>query len=223
MAQDSTIVDLQLDLTTLGFWAMGVDGIKSPQLDIAVRAFQKTNGLVADGIAGPKTRGKLTQLVANRLQLLVLHCSATRQGMEVTAGQIVRFHTSKEGRNWSRPGYSDIIELDGRLVNVWKYDNDEFVTSWETSNGMLGAFNKNARHICYVGGCDLEGKTKDTRNEAQLATMEKYIKQTIANYPNIVVIGHHAIQLKGCPSFNVPDYLRSILVSRKNTGNFRLY
>jgi septum formation topological specificity factor MinE len=221
--QKFEIVDLELDMATLGYWSEGVTGIPTLRLTDAVRVFQKANGLVADGIAGPKTRGKLTELVKNRLQLLVLHCSATRQGLAVTAKQIAHYHTSKEGRGWSRPGYADIIELDGKLVNVWKQDDDDFVSSWETTNGMLGAFNKNARHICYVGGCDLQGNTKDTRNAAQLETMKNYILEVVKRYPNIVIIGHHAIQNKGCPSFNVPKYLESIGVGRKNMGNFRLY
>ena len=56
---------LQTDLVYLGYNLGGysIDGGFGTYTELAVRAFQKDNGLVVDGIAGEKTLGKLKELV----------------------------------------------------------------------------------------------------------------------------------------------------------------
>lgn len=60
------------------------------------------------------------------LKYLVLHCTATPEGRDVTAADIRRMHTSPKsagGRGWSKPGYTDIIRLDGTVERI--VDNNE--------------------------------------------------------------------------------------------------
>ncbi len=58
--------DLQAKLTQLGY-SLGVqDGIFGTRTRQAVVAFQREQGLVADGIAGPKTMQRLNELTGNR-------------------------------------------------------------------------------------------------------------------------------------------------------------
>jgi N-acetylmuramoyl-L-alanine amidase len=215
-------VSEQLNLTTLGYWDKGVTGREMQGFSESVREFQGVHGLKADGIIGSVTRSYMRDLVGRRLQLLVLHCSATPEGVNIRAERIVEYHLKNRG--WSRPGYRDIIELDGKLVNVRKYDEDDLVSDWEVTNGMLTSFNRNAAHICYIGGVHaVTGKAKDTRTAEQMQTMNDYVLKTIERFKEIVVIGHKAVQNKGCPCFDVPDYLRSLSVPEKNIGSFRLY
>lgn len=54
-----TIFDLQQALAARGFDPGPVDGVNGPLTLRAVRAFQRSVGLDADGIVGPLTRGKL--------------------------------------------------------------------------------------------------------------------------------------------------------------------
>ena len=58
--------ELQRDLTGIGYDTYGVDGIFGPKTLNAVQSFQKANGLVVDGIAGPNTKAKLTELVSQK-------------------------------------------------------------------------------------------------------------------------------------------------------------
>jgi N-acetylmuramoyl-L-alanine amidase len=158
----------------------------------------------------------------NFLNFLVIHCTATPIGKAFTKDDIIRWHTNPlhlGGRGWSRPGYSDIVYLDGSLVNLIPYNTDDFVDLWEISNGVEG-INGRSRHIVYVGGMDKENKIpQDTRNEEQKETLEIYVKYTIKRHPEIQVLGHYqAPNAKGkaCPSFNVPEWLESIGVQSNN-------
>lgn len=158
----------------------------------------------------------------NKLNFLIIHCTATPEGRAVSKDDIIRWHTnplSKGGRGWKRPGYSDIVTLDGDLVNIIPFNTDDFVDLWEISNGVAG-LNGNSRHIVYAGGMDKEGKTsKDTRTKQQLETLEVYVKFTIKRHPKIQVLGHNEAPNahgKACPSFNTGEWLRSIGVSEEN-------
>lgn len=158
----------------------------------------------------------------NTLKYLVIHCTATPEGRAVSKEDIIRWHTSpvsQGGRGWSRPGYADIVTLDGQLVNILPFNTDNTVDAWEISNGATG-MNGNSRHIVFAGGMDAQNKLpKDTRTVTQKETLEIYVKYTIKRHPNILVLGHYeAPNAKGksCPSFNVPDWLRSIGIPDQN-------
>jgi len=156
-----------------------------------------------------------------KLNYLALHCTATPEGFPVTREDIIRMHTYPVhlgGRGWKRPGYSDIIYLDGSLVNISSFDQDDNVDNWEITNGIKG-LNGQARHIVYVGGLDKQGrKPLDTRTEGQRHTMEIYVKYMVLRHPYIKVMGHNQAPnaKKACPSFDVPEWLRSIGIRDKN-------
>ena len=59
------VVDLQTRLQALGFelGSRGIDGVFRERTELAVRAFQQSHGLVADGKVGPKTWPKLIVMV----------------------------------------------------------------------------------------------------------------------------------------------------------------
>lgn len=153
-----------------------------------------------------------------KLTFLVIHCSATRAGQEITSAQIRKMHTSPppQGRGWKQVGYSDILHLDGTIENLVPYDADEFVQPREITNGVTGQ-NSISRHICYIGGVDTDGKTaKDTRTEAQKLALGNYIKQCIAAHTTIRVAGHYDFQNKACPSFSVQEFCESLGIAKKN-------
>ena len=53
------MIRLQTALKNLGLYALKIDGIYGKGTLAAVKAYQRKNGLKVDGIAGPKTLGKL--------------------------------------------------------------------------------------------------------------------------------------------------------------------
>jgi hypothetical protein len=147
-----------------------------------------------------------------RLRYLVIHCTATPEGREVSSADIRRWHTSPppKGRGWNQVGYTDMIHLDGRTERLVENNEDAWVDPWEITNGAKG-YNSVSRHVVYVGGLASDAKTaKDTRTAAQLKTMTAYVKSFHKRFPDVRIIGHNEVAAKDCPSFDVQRWLRSI-------------
>jgi len=183
----------------------------------AVKEFQKDNKISVDGVVGPETwqylygEGKL-------LEYLFIHCSATREGLDLTGDDILRMHTSPTrlgGRGWRKPGYSRVFQLDGSVDILNEYDNNAFVSANEITNGAL-RYNHNSVHICYIGGISKAGDFKDTRTLSQLEAMRVFVVDFIRKFPNVKVVGHHQTANKGCPCFWVPDWAKYIGLEDKN-------
>lgn len=151
----------------------------------------------------------------SRLKYLVIHCTATPEGREVTAADIRHWHcdpVSKGGRGWKQVGYTDLIHLDGNVERLVDNNEDANVDPWEVTNGAAG-YNSVSRHIVYAGGVDANDrkKTRDTRTEAQKEALRKYVLDFHRRFPTVRIVGHRELNpSKACPSFNVGSWLKSI-------------
>ena len=146
------------------------------------------------------------------MQYLVIHCTATPEGREVSADEIRRWHTAPPpaGSGWKQVGYTDMVHLDGRVERLVNNNEDAQVDSWEVTNGAAG-YNSVSRHIVYVGGCDKAGKPKDTRTAEQHEALKRYVEDFHRRFPQIRIVGHHELNPgKACPSFDVGKWLREI-------------
>lgn len=146
-----------------------------------------------------------------KLQYLVIHCTATPEGREVSAADIRRWHTSPApaGRGWKQVGYTDLLHLDGRVERLVANNEDANVDPWEITNGAAG-YNSISRHIVYAGGCDVSMKPKDTRTAAQKEALRKYVFDFHARHPSVKIVGHNQLAAKACPSFDVAAWLLEI-------------
>ncbi|WP_294549526.1 N-acetylmuramoyl-L-alanine amidase [uncultured Bacteroides sp.] len=148
-----------------------------------------------------------------KLERLVLHCTATPEGRNVTSNEIRAWHTnpvSKGGRGWKQVGYTDMIHLDGRVERLVQNNEDNVVDNWEITNGAQG-YNSTSRHVVYVGGVARDGKTpRDTRTSAQLEAMAAYVRDFHRRFPDVRIVGHNELAAKACPSFDVQKWLVSI-------------
>ncbi len=150
------------------------------------------------------------------VELLIIHCTATPKGREVSSADIRQWHTSPPpaGRGWRQVGYTDMIHLNGRVERLASNNDDGKVDPWEITNGAAG-FNSKSRHVVYVGG-GVKG-AEDTRTFAQKPALKKYVTDFVSRVPSVKVAGHYQLNSgKKCPSFNVPTWLRSIGVQPKN-------
>lgn len=152
-----------------------------------------------------------------KLQYLVLHCTATPEGREVSSNDIRAWHTnpvSKGGRGWKQVGYTDLIHLNGEVERLVNNNEDANVDPWEITNGAKG-YNSISRHVVYVGGVVADGETaKDTRTKAQKEAMEGYVKEFHRKHPNVRIIGHNEVAAKDCPSFDVQVWLKEIGINQ---------
>ena len=150
-----------------------------------------------------------------RMKYLVLHCTATPEGRDVTSDEIRHWHTDpvkKGGRGWKQVGYTDLIHLDGHVERLVANNEDAEVDPWEVTNGAAG-YNSVSRHVVYAGGLAKDGKTaKDTRTAAQLKAMTAYVRDFHERFPQIKIVGHRDLpgMNKACPSFDVKAWLESI-------------
>lgn len=155
--------------------------------------------------------------MSKQLKYLIIHCTATPGGREVSGDDIRRWHLSPkpEGRGWKQVGYTDMVHLDGRVERLAANNEDAQVDSFEITNGAVGV-NDVSRHIVYVGGIDRFMRPKDTRTVAQFASLKKYVRDFVKRFPFAKVAGHNQFSSKACPSFNVTDWLRSIGINERN-------
>lgn len=153
------------------------------------------------------------------MKYLVIHCTATPAGRDVTGDEIRRWHTapvSQGGRGWKQVGYTDLIHLDGSIERLVDNNEDANVDPWEVTNGAA-SYNTISRHIVYAGGCASDGKTPlDTRTPQQRETLKRYVTDFHRRFPQIRIVGHHELNPgKACPSFDVQEWLRSIGINQR--------
>ena len=130
---------------------------------------------------------------------IIIHCSATPEGRNVTTDQIDRWH--KE-RGFKKIGYHYVIYLDGS-IHVGRKE--------EEIGAHTVGHNANSIGICYVGGCAKDGRTpKDTRTEAQKNALCGLLADLVKKYPDASIHGHREFANKACPCFDVQAEYKNI-------------
>ncbi|MET8836036.1 L,D-transpeptidase family protein [Micromonospora sp. NPDC004540] len=102
-SRGSAVTTLQKRLTALRYDVGGVDGIFGPSTHHAVVAFQKVNGLVRDGIVGPRTWAALDRPVVPKPKYThtgySLEANLTRQVLYLAkGGAVVRILDASSGK-----------------------------------------------------------------------------------------------------------------------------
>lgn len=123
---------------------------------------------------------------------IIVHCSATPEGRNVTVKDIDTWHKQ---RGFRCIGYHYVIYLDGS-IHAGRPES-------QAGAHCLG-HNSHSIGVCYIGGVAKDGKTpKDTRTEAQKESLIKLIKDLKKKYPKATIHGHREYANKACPSFDV--------------------
>ena len=126
-----------------------------------------------------------------KIDLIVIHCSATRAGKNYTAADIDRWHKK---RGWACIGYHYVVRLDGTV---------EKGRDLSRAGAHCAGHNVNSIGVCYIGGLAADGKTaKDTRTPEQRKALLMLLRRLRAKYPNAKIYGHRDFAAKACPSFD---------------------
>lgn len=125
------------------------------------------------------------------IKKIIVHCADTPEGRDDRAADIKRWHT--EERGWSDIGYHYVVDLDGTI---------EPGRPVEKAGAHCTGHNADSIGVCYIGGCDKSMKPKDTRTDAQKASLVLLLKYLVAKYPGVTIYGHRDFANKSCPSFD---------------------
>lgn len=137
---------------------------------------------------------------------IIIHCTATNEGVNVTAADVDRWHKQ---RGWQGIGYHYLIRING-AIEVGRGESE------------IGAhtFGHNARSIgvCYVGGLR-KGKAADTRTPEQKEKLLSLVKSLCKRFPNARVSGHSQWAKKACPCFDVVQWAKDNGIPYDDTIN----
>lgn len=195
------------------------DGIYGNITEEAVKAFQKANGLKADGIVGDKTWELLFKVgvtistsltgkkATRKINRIFVHCTAGNQRTTTVESLKAEF----KSKGWKVGGYHYVVFPDGKIVQM----EDENTVA----NGVQG-YNKNSVHVSWVGGMN----GIDNRTQQQKESLVKVLKELKKKYPTAEILGHRDIspdknnngivdpweRIKDCPCFDVLKEYKNI-------------
>jgi N-acetylmuramoyl-L-alanine amidase len=204
---------IQQELAKRGFDPKGIDGKLGPG---TFSAFMQAlgNDPIVDNIAGKEALKKtpvseievrqpsgVTAENGNKITIpgtkrrideIIVHCAATREGKDYTVAQIRNWH---KARGWSDIGYHFVVYRNGEIHPGRPINK---------IGAHVGGRNTGTVGICYVGGVDSGNvRAKDTRTLAQEASLLWLVTELSKKFSVKKISGHNQYAAKACPSFDV--------------------
>ena len=124
---------------------------------------------------------------------IIIHCSATKEGNNVTASTIDQWH---KDRGWRCIGYHYVVALDGTI----EYGRSIYETGAHVKNQNEGSIG-----VCYIGGLGSSMEAKDTRTQEQKESLLLLLKTLKKMHPSATIHGHNEFSAKACPCFNANE------------------
>ncbi|MFV0521084.1 MAG: N-acetylmuramoyl-L-alanine amidase [Mangrovibacterium sp.] len=120
---------------------------------------------------------------------IIIHCSATKQGLHFTAADIDVWHREQ---GWNAIGYHLVILLNGGV---------ELGRKLNVIGAHCYGHNAHSVGVCYIGGLDALGQAADTRTDAQRLSLQRVLFCLRRRFPHATVHKHSEFSAKACPSF----------------------
>ena len=137
-----------------------------------------------------------------KINEIIVHCAATREGRDFTVEDIKRWH---KARGFATIGYHYVIYRDGSIHEG---------RPLEQIGAHCVGHNKHSIGICYIGGCASDGKTpKDTRTPEQKEALLALLRRLKARFPNATIHGHRDFAAKACPSYDAFREYRQLAIA----------
>lgn len=136
-----------------------------------------------------------------KINEIIVHCTATKEGKDFTVEDIDRWHRQQ---GWKCIGYHWVVYRDGS-VHAGRKENEV--------GAHCKGHNAHSIGVVYVGGLAEDGKTpKDTRTPAQKAALNRLLGNLVKKYhlPKGSIHGHRDYAAKACPSFDATSEYKNI-------------
>lgn len=139
----------------------------------------------------------------SEIKKLIIHCSASPNGVHHTALDIDHWHAERGFKrnamdignhqpNLKHIGYHFVVQTNGGLANG----------RHELEIGAhCQGHNKDSVGICLIG--------TDKFTHDQWNTLEEFVLSFGRRYPHATIHGHNEFAAKACPGFNVADWLEA--------------
>ena len=125
------------------------------------------------------------------ITLIIIHCSATPEGKSLSAEACRQDHILHRG--FRDIGYHFYITRDGEIHQG---------RALEKVGAHCRNHNSHSIGVCYEGGLDADGKTKDTRTMEQRGSLLALLRELRRQFPKALIVGHRDLNpMKGCPCF----------------------
>lgn len=129
-----------------------------------------------------------------KIDLIIVHCSATPPSMAIGADNIREWHIE---RGWSDIGYHYVIRRNGKI---------ERGRPLEVPGAHAKGFNKHSIGVCLIGGVNNDNVPEDNYNRSQLRSLFNLLDILTVTFPGTKIIGHNEVSDKACPSMNVKRF-----------------
>ena len=125
------------------------------------------------------------------INLIVVHCSATRCDRPFPVTALIRCHADRFGFT----GYHYYITRNGR---TYQTRHEQLV------GAHAKGYNEHSLGVCYEGGLNKQGKPADTRTKAQKQALLKLLRRLKEEHPQAQILGHRDLPdvKKACPCFD---------------------
>jgi len=124
------------------------------------------------------------------INLIVIHCSATRSDRRFSVEDLIACHDARFGFT----GYHYYITRDGQVYQT-RHEN--------LPGAHARHYNQHSIGICYEGGLTPAGHPADTRTPEQKASLWHLLKSLKIDYPAARILGHCELPhvAKACPCY----------------------
>lgn len=145
-----------------------------------------------------------------QIKYIVVHCSATPRGANITAEDVNGWHIE---RGWREIGYHFFIRRNGQL---------EIGRDLDERGAHVAGHNKDSLSVCLAGGIDNSGRPENNFTQVQFQTLRAVLTMLNVLAINAETVGHRDLSpdldgdgvieehewLKACPCFDVREWCK---------------
>lgn len=113
-----------------------------------------------------------------KIDMIVIHCSATRADVPLSPRQLEEMHRQ---RGFDGCGYHYYVRRDGEICTMRPVDRP---------GAHAKGYNRHSIGVCYEGGLDEQGRPADTRTELQKRSLRVLVRVLAMDFQTRRIVGH---------------------------------